>query len=444
MNVRTNSINRNLIFRLLFIATLLSAILGYATYLNQNQQLNERIAERAQLSMEILKLETLRLLNANIGATNEPPVQQALDNLVANSYRNEKGRYAFIIIHDNQQRELARYQAPDIAIAPQLGQALLNHALQFPPSGAEYGELLGIAQTPDLPIATAITDRLGNTIAYANGVFVLSDQALADLQRATIRTVLLAIGLILITTVSIYPVIRGLTTKLSDLALHLLDANIDTIKTLGSAIAKRDSDTDAHNYRVTVYAVHMAEMLNLNANVIRTLIKGAFLHDVGKIGIRDHILHKPGRLDKTEFSIMQRHVKHGLDIVQQAFWLEDAAEVVGNHHEKYDGTGYPHGLRGEAIPLTARIFAIVDVFDALTSERPYKKPFPLTESLEILKQGGGSHFDPNLLSQFERLAPTLFENYANRDEAARMELESIVKRYYQGDLSEVMVDVARN
>ena len=422
------------------MAILLSAILGCATYFNETRQLNERIGERARLNLEMLKLETLRLLETNIGSANEPPVQQALDNLIENPNhrRSGEGRYAFIIIHDTQKRELARFEAPDIAIAPQLKQALLQRGLRFPSNETEFGAFLGIAKTPDLPIATTLTDRQGKTIAYANGIYVLTEQAVSDLRKAAMRTVLLAIGLILITTISIYPVIRRLTTKLSTLAVHLLDANVDTIKTLGNAIAKRDSETDAHNFRVTVYAVHMAEALGLDATTIRTLIKGAFLHDVGKIGIRDHILHKPGRLDEAEFSIMQRHVEHGLDILQQAFWLEDATEVVGNHHEKYDGSGYPHGLRGKAIPLTARIFAIVDVFDALASERPYKKPFSLDNTLEILREATGSHFDPDLLNQFERLAPKLYERYANQDNAARQELKTIIRRYYRGDLADIL------
>ncbi|MGY6276532.1 HD-GYP domain-containing protein [Methylomonas sp. MgM2] len=439
--MRTDSIHRNLIFRLFVTSILLSSTIGYLTYLNQNRQLGDRIAERAQLALEILKLETKRLLEADIGSINELPVQQALDNLIKEIPQSKNGRYAFIIIHDSNRRELARYVAPDIAFAPQLAQALLERGLKFPSAGAEFGAFLHISGTPDLPIAMVVTDKQSKPIAYANGVYVLSSKAQSDLYWSVFRAVAVAIGIVLITTILIYPVIRGLTTKLTNLAMHLLDANVDTIKTLGSAIAKRDSDTDAHNYRVTVYAVHMAEALGLDAKTIRTLIKGAFLHDVGKIGIRDYILHKPGRLNDDEFSIMQRHVEHGLDILQKAIWLEDAAEVVGNHHEKYDGSGYPGGLRGDAIPLTARIFAIVDVFDALTSERPYKKPFPLIDTLGILRRAAGSHFDPELIGQFERLAPSLYERFATRDQEARKELELIIRRYYQGDLGEIMVDV---
>ena len=121
--------------------------------------------------------------------------------------------------------------------------------------------------------------------------------------------------------------------------------------------------------------------------MIRILIKGAFLHDVGKIGIRDNILLKPGRLDEEEFEEMKRHVNHGLDIISKSAWLNEASAVVGSHHEKYEGNGYPAGLKGEAIPVLARIFAIADVFDALTSHRPYKKPLSYEETIDILMKG---------------------------------------------------------
>ena len=137
-----------------------------------------------------------------------------------------------------------------------------------------------------------------------------------------------------------------------------------------------------------------------NAFKIRT-----FLHDVGKIGVRDSILLKPGRLDKDEYEIMKTHVRHGLDIVKRSAWLKDATDVVGYHHEKFNGEGYFENLAGEKIPIAARIFAIADVFDALTSERPYKKAFSLEQAISILKEGKETHFDPQLLDVFIDIAP---------------------------------------
>ena len=207
----------------------------------------------------------------------------------------------------------------------------------------------------------------------------------------------IVIAIVFLVTALLYPVILHLMRRIADYSASLLDANLETIAVLGSAIARRDSDTDAHNYRVTLYAVRIGEAVGLSAAEMRTLLKGSFLHDVGKIGIPDNILLKPGRLDEPEFNVMKTHVNHGIEIVERSSWLRDSVDVIKFHHEKYSGGGYPENISGEQIPVTARIFAITDVFDALTSARPYKKPLSFEESMEILDQGRGTHFDPVLL-----------------------------------------------
>jgi HD-GYP domain-containing protein (c-di-GMP phosphodiesterase class II) len=221
-----------------------------------------------------------------------------------------------------------------------------------------------------------------------------------------------------------------LTNKLSDFSIKLLDANIEMLNTLGGTIALRDSDTNSHNYRVTIYSVRLAEAIGLSARSMQTLIKGAFLHDVGKIGIEDRVLLKPGRLDENEFNIMKKHVDHGETIVERSEWLKDALEVVGYHHEKVNGEGYPRKLSGDDIPITARIFGIVDVFDALTSKRPYKDPFSFEDSIHILEEGRGSHFDPPLIDAFKKIAKPLYDSFADKDEEAAKELEVIVRQYF--------------
>jgi HD-GYP domain-containing protein (c-di-GMP phosphodiesterase class II) len=169
---------------------------------------------------------------------------------------------------------------------------------------------------------------------------------------------------------------------------------------------------------------------------MQSLVKGAFLHDVGKIGIPDNILLKPGRLDETEFSVMKTHVDKGLDIVSRSSWLRDAIAVAGSHHEKYAGGGYPQGLRGADIPITARIFAVADVFDALTSERPYKKPLPFEETMEILEQGRGSHFDPQVLDAFNTVARELYDRYGGHEgDDLRRELVALVERCFSSGLA---------
>ena len=159
------------------------------------------------------------------------------------------------------------------------------------------------------------------------------------------------------------------------------------------------------------------------------------MHDVGKIGIRDHILHKPARLDADEFAVMQTHVNHGLDIVRRSAWLADAEDVVGGHHEKYDGSGYPNAAAGESIPAEARIFAIADVFDALTSRRPYKEPLAFDETMQILDSGRGRHFDPDMLDRFATIARELYDQYCGRDdEQLRDEVRTVVRRWFVGGL----------
>jgi HD-GYP domain-containing protein (c-di-GMP phosphodiesterase class II) len=246
----------------------------------------------------------------------------------------------------------------------------------------------------------------------------------------------------MLVTAALYPIIRRLLDQLGGLTVHLLDANLETIQLLGNAIAKRDSDTDAHNYRVTIYAVRLAEAAGAEAAAIRRLIKGAFLHDVGKIGVRDKILLKEGRLTAEEFVEMKKHVQHGLDIVSACHWLKDASEVVGYHHEKYDGSGYDGGLRGGDIPMNARLFAIADVFDALTSERPYKKPLSYDETMKILLQGAGVHFDPALLEVFRRIAPGLHRAFTEGGIDPRRELQEIIHRYFKSDLAAIMQEAA--
>ncbi|MEW6412887.1 MAG: HD-GYP domain-containing protein [Candidatus Zixiibacteriota bacterium] len=184
----------------------------------------------------------------------------------------------------------------------------------------------------------------------------------------------------------------------------ILESNLQMVKALGSAIAERDFGTSEHNLRVTIYAIHLAEQLDLGDNQIQALIKGSFLHDIGKIGLRDNTLLKKGQLSDDEFETVKKHVLLGTRIIQGVRWLEDAASVVQYHHERWDGSGYVEGLKGEAIPLVARIFTIADVFDALVSERTYKQALPIDEAIRAMHKDKGKRFDPNLLDAFLRIS----------------------------------------
>ena len=272
----------------------------------------------------------------------------------------------------------------------------------------------------------------GTVIGWFEGVYRLSPETLAAIQADIVQIIALVAGAVLLTAGVLYPLMNALQGHIVDTARDLLRSNIDTLKVLGSAIAKRDSDTHAHNFRVTVYAVRIAEALGLEDEAIRSLIKGSFLHDVGKIAVPDAILLKPGKLDETEFAAMKTHVVHGLDIIAASNWLVDAADVVGSHHEKVDGSGYPQGLAKDAVPLAARIFAVADVFDALTSERPYKKPMSPEKTMEILEDGRGRHFDEAVLDAFASLMPLIYDDVARRSDAEVEALtESLLGRYFR-------------
>lgn len=255
------------------------------------------------------------------------------------------------------------------------------------------------------------------TMGYFEGIYQVDEETLETIKSDLIRTLLFVSISITFTTLLMYPVIMTLNRGLIRLANDLLMGNLELMNVLGCAIAERDSDTNTHNYRVTYYALRLGEAIGLPRNEIRNLIMGAFLHDVGKIGIRDPILLKPGKLTPQEFAIMKTHVPLGVDILEQSSWISGARDVVEFHHEKYDGSGYPKGVEGDAIPLSARIFAIADVFDALTSERPYKKSWPMNEAINHIAQKSSQHFDPRLVDVFIKIAPALFHELRSMEES---------------------------
>ncbi len=172
---------------------------------------------------------------------------------------------------------------------------------------------------------------------------------------------------------------------------------------LGRASEFRDQETGMHTRRISELSKHLSNLAGLSDGECETIRFASTLHDVGKIGIPDRILLKPGKLDETEFNIMKMHTTIGGKILSDAdrYPVIDAGRIIAmQHHEKWDGSGYPAGIRGEAIHVFARIVSIVDVFDALSSERPYKKAFPLEKTITIMEDGRGVFFDPTLLDLF--------------------------------------------
>ncbi|UCH38661.1 MAG: HD-GYP domain-containing protein [Gammaproteobacteria bacterium] len=361
--------------------------------------------------------------------------QAVLERMASQARAQEIGRFVSILIDDAGTLELAKLHDPDYAHIDAVKTFMEAPSRRVPEQDHEFYESVTIGAAPHVYVVVPLRKSDGEIGAYARGVFALSDAAFSQIYRRIFLVVVLTCGLIIGTSLLLYPIISHLVGQLATLNSRLLEANLDMIEVLGSAIAKRDSDTDVHNYRVSIYSVRLAERIGLDRSEIRNLIKGAFLHDVGKIGISDNILLKPGKLDDDEFEIMKEHVQHGLDIVQHSAWLTDAAAVVGYHHEKFDGSGYHEKLTGVDIPVNARIFAIADVFDALTSERPYKKAFDFDKAMQILREGSGNHFDPELVEQFAQIAPALHKDYANRDDdKPRQDLAQILDQYFNDEI----------
>lgn len=188
----------------------------------------------------------------------------------------------------------------------------------------------------------------------------------------------------------------------------------DTLQSLGAAIDLRDNETEGHSQRVCRYSLEIARALGWQDKQLGTLARGAYLHDIGKLGVPDGILLKPGPLTPEERKIMQRHAQIGFDLVKDIPFLADATDVVLMHHERFDGTGYPQGLKGEQIPLSARIFAIADTLDAVTSERPYQRASSFESAREIIRRLSGTAFDPQIVNVFlsirEDVWPTIASN----------------------------------
>jgi putative nucleotidyltransferase with HDIG domain len=173
-----------------------------------------------------------------------------------------------------------------------------------------------------------------------------------------------------------------------------------TLEAMGDALDLRDEETEGHSKRVTAYTIALARAMGLDSDELRVIARGAFLHDIGKIATPDSILLKPGKLDAEEMSIMREHCERGYEMVRKIPFLREAAEIVYAHQERFDGSGYPRGLRGKEIPLGARIFAIADALDAMTSDRPYRKGTTFEAASEEIVRCSGGQFDPQIVEVF--------------------------------------------
>ena len=210
------------------------------------------------------------------------------------------------------------------------------------------------------------------------------------------------------------------------LLLDLANSNEETLLGLVAALDLREHNTRLHSQRVREYTELIATRLAVDEKMKREIGFGALLHDVGKIAVPDQILLKPGKLTDQEWVEMRKHPEAGYRIVKRIGFLKDAAKIVYTHHEQFDGNGYPRGLKGESIPLGARMFMVADVYDALTSERPYHSPMTYEEAAAEIRRLSGSHFDPAIVETFMAIAPE--------------QLLAIAKRYLDTGRGDILVE----
>jgi putative nucleotidyltransferase with HDIG domain len=227
---------------------------------------------------------------------------------------------------------------------------------------------------------------------------------------------------------SLEEMVRARTEMLRH-AMEDLEHSYDvTLEALGDALDLKDSETEGHSKRVTAYAIALARAMSIPPEEIKIIARGAFLHDVGKMAIPDDILRKPGALDPRERELMREHCARGYQMLRKIPFLAGAAEIVFCHQEHFDGTGYPNGLRGREIPVGARIFAVADTLDAITSDRPYRQASNFDHAREEILRCSGTQFDPAVVEVFLKIPNELWQEL-------RSEISGQNKRYSTFDIA---------
>ncbi len=268
---------------------------------------------------------------------------------------------------------------------------------------------------PDIPVVmvTAVHDISIALAAIRNGAYDYllkpfeREQLLAIVRRAMENRRLKLENLAYQTKLESLVAAR---TDLLRRALADLERSYDiTLEALGDALDLKDAETEGHSKRVTAFTIAIARAMELPHDQIRIIARGAFLHDIGKMAIPDAILRKPGRLSPEEQEIMRRHAMLGYRMLRRIPFLREAADIVYSHQECFDGSGYPRGLRGNQIPLGARIFSIADTFDAITSDRPYRAAQSIPAGRREIERNAGRQFDPEIVHVFLSISEHIWQ-----------------------------------
>jgi cyclic di-GMP phosphodiesterase len=317
-------------------------------------------------------------------------------------------------------------------------------ALRTLESGAEFelmlsdlmmAELDGIGllertkeQYPDMPVVmvTAVHDISVALAAIRNGAY---DYLLKPFEReqllATVRRALENRRLKLENRAyqsNLESLVAARTEQLRQAMMDLERSYDITLEALGDALDLKDAETEGHSKRVTAFTIAIARAMGMPGDKIRVIARGAFLHDIGKMAIPDAILRKPGALNPEEVAIMREHCYRGYQMLRKIPFLSEAADIVYSHQEMWDGSGYPRGLKGEQIPLGARLFAIADTLDAITSDRPYRAAQSFAAARVEIMKWAGRQFDPNAVKIFASMPESIWQDL-------RKEINSQIYRF---------------
>jgi putative nucleotidyltransferase with HDIG domain len=281
---------------------------------------------------------------------------------------------------------------------------------------------------PDMPVVmvTAVHDISVALAAIRNGAY---DYLLKPFEReqllATVRRAMENRRLKLENRayqVNLETLVTARTEQLRQ-AMSDLERSYDiTLEALGDALDLKDAETEGHSKRVTAFTIAIARAMGLSSDRIRVIARGAFLHDIGKMAIPDAILRKPGALTPDEINIMKEHCWQGYQILRKIPFLTEAAEIVYAHQEKWDGSGYPRQLKGDEIPLGARIFSLADTMDAIMSDRPYRAAQPFSAARDEIARWSGRQFDPNIVKTFVEMPESIWHDL-------RKEINSQIYRF---------------
>ncbi|MBK1850915.1 two-component system response regulator [Marinobacter sp. 1-4A] len=307
----------------------------------------------------------------------EPANLQVLRNILSDQYR-------LLFAKDGERAlELARSEQPDLILLDVMMPGMTGYSV--------CETLKAESRTRNMPVifVTALSGSEDETRGFALGaVDYIAKPVNAAIVRARVKTHLSLVRMD-----------------------ELVKTRLSVVQRLGRAAEYKDNETGLHVIRMSHFSKLIALAAGFGENWADTLLNAAPMHDVGKIGIPDAILQKPGKLDPDEWAVMQTHPEIGAEIIGDdgSNLLDMAREVALNHHEKWDGSGYPKGLKGTDIPVSARIVALADVFDALTSERPYKSAWPIDKATGLIREQTGKHFDPDLVEAFFQCLPAILE-----------------------------------